>query len=180
MTTVACGLFALTLAAGCGAERTGNGAPTNPVPPGADQSGWLTYANAQYGFTLRYPPTLATVQLKSDFRPVPVIRLGFFERTMINSPILDREIPRLGIDVYDNASRASLDSWLEASGLLGTVVGLVRDQIELGGVPGIRLAARAQLFPNVFYFVARGPFVYRFTPVGADSDEMLATVRFSA
>jgi len=81
--------------------------------------------------------------------------------------------------VYDNASRQPLDSWLAASGATRTLARAAREAVTVAGTPAIRLTDQALLAPNTFYYVARGRFVYRFTPLGGRSDEMLATVRFT-
>jgi hypothetical protein len=56
---------------------------------------------------------------------------------------------------------------------------VTRQAVQVGGLEGLRLTDQTLLAPNTFYYVARGPFVYRFTPLGGLSSQMLATVRFT-
>jgi hypothetical protein len=56
---------------------------------------------------------------------------------------------------------------------------LTIEVVQVGGADGIRLTDQTLLAPNSFYYVARGPFVYRLTPLGGLSSEMLETVLFT-
>jgi hypothetical protein len=103
----------------------------------------------------------------------------FKETSLVNSPIADREPPQFAVDVYDNASQRTLDAWLAGSGVNRNFARATQQAVQVGGVHGLRLTDQTLLAPNTFAFVARGPFVYRFTPLGGLSAQMLATVRFT-
>ena len=63
--------------------------------------------------------------------------------------------------------------------MVRTMERFTSEPVEVGGVKGVRLTDRALLAPNVFCYFARGPFIYRFTPLGIHSDKMLSTVKFT-
>ncbi|MGB6176839.1 MAG: hypothetical protein WBF43_11020 [Methylocella sp.] len=144
-------------------------------------SGWQAYRNDQYSVELRYPPDYAVVTPRDQpqLRPAPLLRVWFKEGSLVNSPIADREPPQFALDVYDNASRQTLDAWLAGGGVTRNFARLTTQTVQVGGVEGLRLTDQTLLAPNTFYYVARGPFVYRFTPLGGLSGQMLATVRFT-
>ena len=146
----------------------------------ADLGTWPTYRNDQYGFELRYPPDYAIVQPRQRPQLAPLFRVWFKEAALASSPIADREPPQFAVDVYDNASQRPLDTWLVTSGAARDLARVAREAVQVGGVQGLRLTDQMMLAPNTFYYVARGPFVYRFTPLGRFSDQMLASVRFTA
>jgi hypothetical protein len=144
-----------------------------------DLTSWRAYRNDQYSVELRYPPDYAVVKPRDQLQPPPLLRVWFKEASLANSPIADREPPQFAVDVYDNASQQTLDAWLAGSGVTRNFARVTKQAVQVGGVQGLRLADQTLLAPNTFYYVARGPFVYRFTPLGGLSDKMLATVRFT-
>ena len=160
-----------------GATAPGIAPPSRQSPslPAPDVSTWAVYQNDQYGLTLRYPPDYAIVPPGDQPQPPPTFRVWFQEAALKDSPVASRLPPQFAVDVYENASRQSLDGWLAA---MPNVTRFSRDRATVGEVEGVRLTNQALVAPNVFYYVARGPFVYRFTPLGAFSDQMLATVSF--
>ena len=177
MTALALLAFGLAFLVTCsGSARDGEGtAPTSAVQSTPDLSTWLTYTNPLYGVTLRYPSIYKVVVLQEQLQPAPIFRVGMQPASLTNPSGM--EPPMFAIDVYDNASHASLDAWLASRVSLGTAT---RDAIQVGGENGIRIAYQTLLAPNTFYYVARGSFVYRFTPLGTYSDDMLKTVRFTS
>ena len=170
--------FAITAAILLLASNAGTCAATGANST-VDLTGWRAYRNDQYSVELRYPPDYAVVKPRNQLQPAPLFRVWFKEASLVNSPIADREPPQFAVDVYDNASQQTLDAWLAGSGVTRNFVRVTQQAVQIGGVQGLRLTDQTLLAPNTFYYVARGPFVYRFTPLGGLSGQMLATVRFT-
>jgi len=182
-TALALVIFGLVFVVACiGADSAGDPpggtAPTAPSQIAPDLSTWLTYTNPQYALALQYPPTHKVVELENQLQPAPIFRAGFLPTSLIRPTGL--EPPLFAIDVYANASQVSLDAWLASSGATTSLRRPVQDTVQVGAVPGIRLVDQTLLAPNTFYYVARGSLVYRFTPLGTHSDEILKTVRFTS
>jgi hypothetical protein len=171
-------LVMLSTAMFCLACSLGTRAAVSAAPV-AETAGWLVYRNDRYFIELRYPPDYAIVQPRDQLRPPPLLRVWFKKASMVNSPIAEREPPALALDVYEKPLQEPLDAWLSGSGLLRNFTRLVKEPVELGGAEGVRVVEQTMAAPNTFYYVARGPYVYRFTPLGGPSDEMLATLRFT-
>jgi len=143
-----------------------------------DVTAWQKYSNDRYSFELRYPPDYAVVYPGGQLKPPPLFRVWFKEASMIKSPIAEREPPQFAVDVYQNESQQPLDAWLASSGLLRNLMRPLQQTVEIGGMRGLRATGMTMLAPNTFYYIARGPFIYRFTPLGRLSEQILATVRF--
>jgi hypothetical protein len=153
---------------------------SNVVASAVDVTGWRVFRNEQYSFELRYPPDYAIIQPRNQLLPSPVFRVWFTAASLVNSPTVDREPPQFAVDVYDNASQQPLDAWLTSNEVTRNLTRPTEERVRVGGVNGVRLTDQTMLAPNSSYYVARGPFVYRFTPLGGLSGEMLATVRFTS
>lgn len=177
----ACGL-GLVLA--CASRTEPTASPTTGLTPAlssqsaSDLSTWSTYANRRFELTLRYPPDYAATEIDTPSLPARVLRLALQPVSLRNPTGL--EPPAFAVDVYDNVSRQSLSAWLTGSGLVAGMRRPTQDAVQVGGVPGVRVIDQILLAPNTFYFVARGQFIYRFTPLGPYSDQILDTVRFGS
>jgi hypothetical protein len=172
------GLLGITAAIVLLASNVGTCAATVATAT-MDLTGWRAYRNDQYSLELLYPPDYAVVMPRNQLQPAPLFRVWFKEASLVNSPVADREPPQFAVDVYDNASQRTLDAWLAGSGVTRNFARATKQTVQVGGVQGLRLTDQTLLAPNTFAYVARGPFVYRFTPLGGLSDQMLATVRFT-
>ena len=114
--------FAITAAILLLASNAGTCAATGAAST-VDLTGWRAYRNDQYSVELRYPPDYAAVTPRDQLQPAPLFRVWFKEASLVNSPIADREPPQFAVDVYDNASRQTLDAWLAGSGVTRTITG---------------------------------------------------------
>ena len=153
------------------------------APPGGSTSSqlnprdWETYRNHEYRFELKQAPRLTLVPPGGTPSPAPKFRLWFQRAAIANQPIETMAPPPLAVDIYDNPSRLSVDAWLDKSGIADAGK-FGREHVSLNLTEFLRLTGRFQLVPDVFYFIARGPYVYRFTPSGLIGELMLASVSF--
>jgi hypothetical protein len=155
---------------------TGATPPPVQVNPPATAS-WQVYRNDQLGFEVGYPPSIMPFVATDPLVPPLLFHLSFQE-VQLGSMLAGLAPPQFAVDVYDNPGQASLNTWLLAFSAGGTPPLTTQEAIQIGGTPGVRLTLMTQLAPNVVYYVARGRYVYQFTPLGASTDQMLATVHF--
>lgn len=148
---------------------------TSQLPAGHE--GWRTYLLDEYRLELRHPPDF--VVMPSGDRPAFVtrFRVWFQPSTIANSPVGGLSPPPLALDIFDNPRGEALDAWLGRPGAVPQAR-FGRQPVTVGGVAAIRVTGSLQLAPNVFYYVARGPYIYRFTPLGLVGEQILATVSF--
>ena len=149
-----------------------------PTASATDITAWQKYSNDRYSFELRYPPDYAAVYPRGQLTPQPLFRVWFKETSMVKSPIAEREPPRFAVDVYQNESQQSLEAWLTSSRMLRNLTRPLQQTVDIGGVQALRVTSMTMVAPNTFYYIAQGHFIYRFTPLGRLSEEILATVRF--
>jgi len=181
-------LFALSVLLLAACQHVGSESPSGagggtftqpapaPAPAQANVSDWLTYSNAQYGFSVQYPREYAAIPARDSPKPAPLTRVWFLESALLNSETLNFEVPKLAVDVFDNSAGQSLDAWLAANIASAPAE---RSTTQVGGVNALRLASMTMALPNVFYYVAHNRFVYRFTPGGGFGDQMVETVSFA-
>lgn len=150
---------------------------------------WLVLENQKFGFRIKYPPTFFTKewQVNGD----RLFYVSFIDQKWQG---IGGEIPDIGLVVYDNPQRWSLNEWFHRhsghvtpSGLPEGVLFVDPTQVEPVSVQG-HAALRfidGGLGPAPSILLERGPYMVKlyFTPVGSDNLEptyelMLATLEF--
>lgn len=151
--------------------------PTTSDASATEDDDWQLYRNRQYSLTLRYP-LIYTLRVSEDTSdPDCLLRIGLLSPDAVGSPLEDRIPPAFAAAVHDNSVRRSIEEWIEekltpAKSRYGISV------VTIGGIPGLRVTYQTQLAPNIFYYVAREGYVYRFTPLGQYSEQILESVQF--
>jgi len=164
-------VLALGAFAACGA------APVSTMSTTA----WKTYRDPSFGFSIRYPETLA-VSSETPEKPLPerrpplLHRVAFLDRGLAASDTAALQPPQLAIEVFAPAA-GPLRSWLEANGrLTGGVSGL--------SLPGAREALRVRdphlSAPNEFFYYATERGVIALITLGAEGSAMIGTFRLAA
>ena len=138
---------------------------------------WLTYTNQTYHFSIAYPNTyvlLDQASAQDQAQVKRVFQVRFQDQRIAASPIAHMEPPQFQIEVFDNTATLALGRWVEDHRMNGE-----RADVKIGGQPGLRVTLMTMMAPNQFYYVAQGPYVYRLTPLGPFSEQMLASFSFS-
>jgi hypothetical protein len=142
-------------------------------------SDWRTYTDKAYDFTIRYPKTFVILrELKSRKATTPQFRhrVRFQDKQLAKGQTAALEPPQFSIEVLDKELSLSLRDWLTAVVHIGA-----EDSVEpfhLDGVgDGLRVRSAMQLAPNEFYYFVRGKYVFKLTPLGQHSEEMLNSFR---
>jgi len=143
----------------------------------AQPTGWLTYTNEIYHFTVSYPNTYVTLgddQNQAQAQAKHIFQVRFQDQRIAAAATASLEPPQFQIEVFDNTANVPLARWLDEQGVRGE-----RADVTLGGQAGLRVSLMTMMAPNQFYYVAQGPYIYRLTPLGPFSEQMLASFKLS-
>jgi hypothetical protein len=152
-------------------------APSRPDASSVREGGdWHVYHAEQYSLAFRYPPTY--VPREDTPHPGQLLRISLLPPHAVGSPLEDLIPPAFAVDVYDNPVRRSIEQWLKERGIAQDKSRYSIEEVTIGGIPGLRVTSQLMLAPNIFYYVAREGYVYRFTPLGLHGEQILESVRF--
>lgn len=131
---------------------------------------WLTYQDPTYQFSIDYPDAYIILP-EEDLPPGsdsgPLKKVRFLDRELAGGATADLEIPNFMIEVYDLGS-LSLENYLELNLERGE-----REAINIGSLSGYRVYLNQMIAPSEFYYFADHGHVYKLTPMGKYSQEML-------
>jgi hypothetical protein len=143
-----------------------------------DTSNWQVYVDDTYGYEIRYPPNYVIVEKEQQLEPKPVSQVLFQDQGLAHSDTAALQPPQFSVAVFDNRAQIPLEQWLQSNGLLGGAQRLQMEPYRLAGVQGVRVISPLMIAPNEFYYVAKGNYIYKLTPMGKYSEQMLATFTF--
>ena len=146
--------------------------------PALGDTGWRVYQDETYAFLIRYPPNYVIVQPKARTQPPPVAQVWFQDRGLSTSPTANLQPPQFAIEIYENPSRLNAEDWVNANSMLPPGANFETSQADVGGLQGIRLSSSLMIAPNEFIYVTRNQFIYKITPLGSFSAQMLASFKF--
>jgi hypothetical protein len=131
---------------------------------------WLVYKDLEFPFSIAYPDihTILPAEYPSETSgPRLLYRLRFLDSQLASGETADLEIPNFSIEIFDRGELA-LDQFLDEYFDRG-----YREPFNQEGINGIRVYFDQLIAPNEFYFVADQDHVYKLTPMGVHSQEML-------
>lgn len=155
------------------------------APPEAEEtpiptpSQWLTYTDADYHFSIQYPDTAVILPdtTARDLQPPALREVRFLEKHLAAGDIPEYEPPLFSIAIFRNEERLALRDWLSKHRLLPGP-SETESYFVPGADEGVRVRLRILLAPNEFYYLARGGYIYRLTPLGSLSERMLESFTF--
>jgi hypothetical protein len=133
---------------------------------------WRIYQDQEYPFSIAYPAIYAILpaEIRSETgAPELLHQVRFLDRQLASGDTADLEIPNFRIEIYD-LGNLSLETFLDENFDRGN-----REPFNQGGAIGIRVFFDQMIAPNEFYYFADQSFVYKLTPNGEYSQEMLAS-----
>ena len=108
-----------------------------------------------------------------------VCRVAFQDRVLAQSDTAAFQPPMFLIEVFDRGnSTQTLEAWLQAQPMLGKN-NATTEPTTLSGVAGLKVTLMQEMAPNQFFFVAKGNYVYKLTPLGLYGNAMLGTFKFT-
>jgi hypothetical protein len=131
---------------------------------------WLTYNDQTSPFTINYPDTYTLLSAGTQSQPSGprlLQQVRFLDRQLAQGSTADLEIPNFTIEIFDIENH-SLETFLDTYFEQG-----VRQSFNLGSLKGIRVYFNQLIAPNEFYYFADQGLVFKLTPLGEYSQEML-------
>ena len=167
--------------AGGGAVGGGDTGSADPPAEPEAQPGtpvtWQVHTDPRFHFSIAYPDAYVILnepdQL-SGITPQPVQRVRFLNKTTAAGELADRAPADFAVEVFENTGHVPLEAWLDANAPQGT-----RTAATVGNTTGYEVALQIMLAPNRFYYVARGDYVYKLTPLGQYSVEMQTSFKLN-
>jgi hypothetical protein len=142
-------------------------------------AGWRMYTDKTYGFSIKYPRQYVVLPERdgqAEGGPARLHRVRFQDRKIASWQTANLEPPQFTIEVFEGGASASLRDWLQSLKWVRPTDTVESFEVE-GAKEGVRLRSMQQLAPNEFYYVATEKYVYRLTPLGEHSPQMLASFR---
>jgi hypothetical protein len=142
-------------------------------------SDWPAYTDKAYSFTIKYPKTFVILReptRQSEAVPHVRHRVRFQDKQLAAGQTAALEPPQFSIEVLENEGSLSLRDWLRYAVRTGAEDSV--EPVHLDGAgEGLRVRNAMQLAPNEFYYFARGKYIFKLTPLGQYSEQMLDSFR---
>lgn len=147
---------------------------TPPLP------NWRMYVDAAYGFSISYPDSYVILEEKPELfktiYPSLVQRVRFLDKDLAHGDTADLEPPQFSIEVYENPSPIPLTEWLGSNDVpTGT-----REDVTVDTVSCTQITKLILMAPNQFIYCAFKNNIYKFTPLGPFSQDMLKSFKFGS
>ena len=142
-------------------------------------AGWLAYTDKTYSFKIKYPKTFVILREPArlpNATPHVRHRVRFQDKQLATGQTAALEPPQFSIEVLDKELSLSLRDWVAAFVHIGAEDSVEPFHLD-GAGDGLRVRSAMQLAPNEFYYFARGKYVFKLTPLGQHSEEMLNSFR---
>jgi hypothetical protein len=154
-----------------------HGNPTLPINDTQAPENWLTYVDGQFGFSISYPDTYVilpeSAQLPQGGAPGLVHRVRFLDGHLAKSETANLQPPDFKIELFENPAGTPLRAWVDANAPGGSI-----KEVKLKDVSCLEVTMTTLMAPNEFIFCAWNTHIYRLTPLGAYSEQMLGSFKF--
>ncbi len=131
---------------------------------------WLTYQDQAFLFSIDYPDTYTILPQdlgSEDKDPVLIHRVRFQDIALATGDTASFEIPKFNIEIFELGDQ-TLESFLDKY-----APGAEREVYTQGDLTGWRVYFNRLSAPNEFYYFSSHGYVYKLTPLGKYSEEML-------
>lgn len=131
---------------------------------------WLSYQDQAFLFSIDFPDTYTILPQdlgSEDKDPVLIHRVRFQDIALATGDTASFEIPKFNIEIFelgDQTLESFLDKYAPAA---------EREVYTQGDLTGWRVYFNRLSAPNEFYYFSSHGYVYKLTPLGKYSEEML-------
>ena len=143
---------------------------------------WPTYTDKTYPFKIKYPKSFVILSEPArlpEAAPHIKYRVRFQDKYLAAGETARLEPPQFSIEVLENERSLNLRDWLASAVHVGAEDSVEPFHLD-GAGEGLRVRYAMQLAPNEFYFFARGKYIFKLTPLGQYSEEMLNSFRLNS
>jgi len=163
--------------------------------PGADQAGqlpsssassasgeanlakpveWLIYVDEAFKFSIQYPDSYV---ISPEIEPQtgagnikPIHQVHFQDRQLSTSDTAALQPAQFTVEVFTFSDQTSLEAFVQSN---SPFPNMTIEPYTYGKLTGLRASTNRMLAPNEFFFFAGNGMVYKLTPLGPYSTEML-------
>ena len=150
-----------------------------PAAPSSDATGWTTYVDPTYGFSIGYPNGFVIeaqdVSRLTEFTPTPVASIFFMNPTMAAGDLAGIEPPDLDVRVHEAGAVDSLEGWLASAGLTSAESGTVAQPYRNANVSGLKVCQATMIAPRCSVYILGSGRVYQLTPISLEGEAMIKT-----
>lgn len=139
---------------------------------------WTTYTDATFGFSFSYPDIytiLAERENLATIAPELIGRCRLLEPVLANSEFAELEPPKFSVEIYANPAGQSVQGWIQKHAPGGDL-----ERFSVDNKNCAQVTLHTLLAPNQFVFCDHGGKIYKFTPMGAKSQEILHSFKFGS
>jgi hypothetical protein len=141
---------------------------------------WLSYVDEAFKFSIQYPDIyviLPEVEPQSgEVNTRPVHQVRFQDRQLATADTAALEQPQFTVEVLNLPGQTSLDAFIKSN---LPFPGMTLEPYTYGKLSGLRASTNRMLAPNEFFFFAGNGVIYKLTPLGPYSTEMLQSFTIS-
>ena len=138
---------------------------------------WLTYQDQTFLFSIEYPDTYTILPENihlEETDPLTTHRVRFQDIALATGDTASFEIPKFTIEIFELGD-LTLDAFLDTY-----AAGAEREVYTQGDLTGLRVYFNRLSAPNEFYYFTSHGYVYKLTPLGKYSDEMLQSFQIKS
>ena len=131
---------------------------------------WLTHQDQTFLFSIDYPDTYTILPenvLLEETDPLAAHRVRFQDIALATGDTASFEIPKFTIEIFELGD-LTLDAFLDYY-----ATGAEREVYSQGDLTGWRVYFNRLSAPNEFYYFSSHGYVYKLTPLGNYSEQML-------
>jgi len=131
---------------------------------------WLTYNDQVYAFSIEYPSIytiLPETEKSVDDAPAKIHQIRFQDIQLATGETAEFELANFTIEVFELGD-LSLEAFIAQNETDGNM-----EPYKVNNLKGFRVYYNQLIAPNEFYFFSANDYVYKLTPLGPYSQEML-------
>jgi hypothetical protein len=142
-------------------------------------SGWTTYIDSTYGFSVAYPSNFVISHpdnsLLTPLIPTPNASVYLADPNIAESALAGIDAPNLEVRIFETGLISSLDSWLNSAGALVPGDGKTTRPYRNASVSGLEVCESTMVAPGCTIFIAGNNRVFQLRFTTLEGETMAAS-----